>query len=45
MNVELVYAIHPFEAENDDEITFKYGEPITVLEKDEMYGDGWWKVL
>ncbi|CAG8474119.1 3470_t:CDS:10 [Diversispora eburnea] len=43
MGLELVYAIHPFEAENDDEIAFEFGEPITVLEKDEMYGDGWWQ--
>jgi len=40
----IVYAIHNFEAENEDEINFQVGEPITVLEKDEKYLDGWWQV-
>ncbi|KAI8075922.1 uncharacterized protein B0P05DRAFT_546934 [Gilbertella persicaria] len=39
----IVYAIHNFEAENEDEINFSVGEPITVLEKDEKYLDGWWQ--
>ncbi|EPB89725.1 hypothetical protein HMPREF1544_03388 [Mucor circinelloides 1006PhL] len=39
----IVYAIHNFEAENEDEINFQVGEPITVLEKDEKYLDGWWQ--
>ncbi|RCI04627.1 polar growth protein [Rhizopus stolonifer] len=39
----LVYAIHSFEAENEDEIDFLAGEPIVVLEKDEKYLDGWWQ--
>ena len=26
-----------------DEIDFKMGEPIAVLEKDEEYDDGWWR--
>lgn len=40
----IVYAVHNFEAENEDEINFLIGEPITVLEKDEKYLDGWWQV-
>ncbi|CAG8777661.1 21357_t:CDS:1, partial [Racocetra persica] len=40
---EVVYAIHPFKAESEDEVSFEFGEPIIVLEKDELYGDGWWK--
>ena len=44
MTLETVYAIHSFEAENDDEIPFQVGEPIIILEKDELYGDSWWKV-
>lgn len=44
MQQHTVYAIHNFEAENEDEITFKEGEPIVVLEKDEKYMDGWWQV-
>ncbi|ORX54021.1 PH-domain-containing protein [Hesseltinella vesiculosa] len=40
---EIVYAIHNFEAENEDEITFFAGEPIVVIEKDEKYLDGWWQ--
>jgi hypothetical protein len=30
--------------EDPDEISFAAGEPIVVLEKDELYNDGWWKV-
>lgn len=40
----IVYAVHNFEAENEDEINFSVGEPIVVLEKDEKYLDGWWQV-
>ncbi|GBC09395.1 hypothetical protein RclHR1_08820006 [Rhizophagus clarus] len=43
MTLETVYAIHSFEAENDDEIPFQVGEPIIILEKDDLYGDSWWK--
>lgn len=41
---ETVWAIHNFEAEADDEITFHIGEPIVILQKDELYQDGWWEV-
>lgn len=41
---ETVYAIHNFEAENDDELNFYIGEPIIVLQKDDGFNDGWWKV-
>ncbi|KAG0181035.1 polar growth protein [Apophysomyces sp. BC1034] len=41
--LETVYAIHSFEAENDDEIAFSVGEPVIVLEKDDGYSDGWWQ--
>ncbi|KAG2173199.1 hypothetical protein INT43_004573 [Umbelopsis isabellina] len=41
--MEVVYAIHNFEAENPDEIAFQIGDPITVLEKDEKFLDGWWQ--
>ncbi|KAL0142780.1 hypothetical protein V8B55DRAFT_1471313 [Mucor lusitanicus] len=40
---DIVYAIHNFEAENEDEMTFRYGEPIVILEKDDQYLDGWWQ--
>ncbi|KAI9246460.1 hypothetical protein BDA99DRAFT_526911 [Phascolomyces articulosus] len=40
---EIVYAIHAFIAENDDELNFNVGEPIVVLERDEKYMDGWWQ--
>jgi hypothetical protein len=42
--VEYVYAIHDFAPENADEISFKAGEQIEVVEKDDLYGDGWWQV-
>ncbi|KAI3611756.1 hypothetical protein WG66_007675 [Moniliophthora roreri] len=43
MAIEYVYALHDFVPENDDEVPFKAGEPIEVIEKDELYGDGWWQ--
>jgi hypothetical protein len=42
--METVYALHDFVGENEDEITFYVGEPIFVVEKDELYNDGWWQV-
>ncbi|KAI7898963.1 uncharacterized protein BX663DRAFT_522670 [Cokeromyces recurvatus] len=39
---DIVYAIHDFEATNDDEVNLQYGEPIVILEKDDKYLDGWW---
>ncbi|KAI8878418.1 PH-domain-containing protein [Backusella circina FSU 941] len=43
VDLETVYAIHNFEAENDDELSFDIGEPVIVLQKDDGFGDGWWK--
>lgn len=42
--LETVYAVHNFEAENDDELTFQIGEPVIVIQKDDGFNDGWWKV-
>ena len=42
--VEYVYALHDFIPEHDDEVAFRAGERIEVVEKDELYGDGWWQV-
>lgn len=44
MAVEYVYALHEFVPQNDDEIDFEAGERIEVIEKDDLYGDGWWTV-
>ena len=41
---EFVYALHDFSPEHDDEIDFKAGERIRIVEKDDLYGDGWWQV-
>ncbi|KAI0265884.1 hypothetical protein BC834DRAFT_876782 [Gloeopeniophorella convolvens] len=41
--VEYVYARHDFLPEHDDEISFHAGERIEVVEKDDLYGDGWWQ--
>jgi SH3 domain len=41
---EFVYALHDFAPEHDDEISFKAGERIEVVEKDDLYSDGWWQV-
>lgn len=40
----VVYGLHAFLAENEDEISFAPGEEVVVLEKDDQYGDGWWQV-
>ncbi|KAH9170375.1 hypothetical protein EDB89DRAFT_1978632 [Lactarius sanguifluus] len=41
--VEYVYARHDFIPEHEDEISFRAGERIEVVEKDEQYEDGWWQ--
>ena len=41
---EYVYALHDFTPENPDEVAFKVGDRIEVIEKDDLYGDGWWQV-
>lgn len=41
---EFVYALHDFLPENVDEISFKAGDRIEVIEKDDNFGDGWWQV-
>lgn len=41
---EYVYALHDFTPENPDEVPFKAGDKIEVVEKDELYQDGWWQV-
>ncbi|KAJ7269414.1 hypothetical protein B0H12DRAFT_1095698 [Mycena haematopus] len=40
---EYVYALHDFLPEHEDEVPFHAGEPIEVVEKDDLYGDGWWR--
>ncbi|KAH9927346.1 uncharacterized protein B0H18DRAFT_1084840 [Fomitopsis serialis] len=40
---EYVYALHEFTPENPDEVSFKIGDKVEVIEKDDLYGDGWWK--
>lgn len=39
-----VWALHDFSPENEDELAFRAGDEITVVEKDDLYGDGWWQV-
>lgn len=41
---EFVYALFDFVPENPDEIHFKAGDRIEVVEKDDVYSDGWWQV-
>jgi hypothetical protein len=41
---DFVYALHDFFPENVDEISFKAGDRIEVIEKDDNFGDGWWQV-
>ncbi|WFC98930.1 hypothetical protein MYAM1_001663 [Malassezia yamatoensis] len=40
---EYVYALYNFDAENPDEVSFKVGEQIAIVEKDDAYGDGWFQ--
>ncbi|GJE87501.1 hypothetical protein PsYK624_035840 [Phanerochaete sordida] len=40
---EYVYALHDFIPENPDEVPFKAGDRIEVIEKDDLYQDGWWQ--
>ncbi|KZT60847.1 hypothetical protein CALCODRAFT_480491 [Calocera cornea HHB12733] len=40
---DFVYALHDFIAEHEDEIPFRAGERIEVVEKDDEFGDGWWQ--
>ncbi|WFD32289.1 hypothetical protein MSPP1_003334 [Malassezia sp. CBS 17886] len=40
---EFVYALYNFDAENPDEVSFKVGERVLVVEKDDAYGDGWYQ--
>lgn len=42
---EYVYALHDFFPEHEDEVSFRAGERIEVIEKDDLYGDGWWQVI
>ncbi|KAJ3085106.1 polar growth protein [Quaeritorhiza haematococci] len=39
----VVYGKHTFTAEEEDELSFGVNEPLVVLEKDELYNDGWWR--
>src|SRR5882762_10310539 len=41
---EYVYALHDFVPEHDDEVPFRAGERIQIVERDDLYGDGWWQV-
>ena len=41
---EYVYALFDFVPENPDELHFKVGDRIEVVEKDDVYSDGWWQV-
>jgi hypothetical protein len=43
MPAEYVWGLHNFIPEQDDEIDFRANERILVLERDEVYQDGWWK--
>ncbi|KAG8889639.1 polar growth protein [Tulasnella sp. 332] len=40
---DLRWALHDFTPENEDELTFQAGDEIEVVEKDDLYGDGWWQ--
>ncbi|MBW0533119.1 hypothetical protein O181_072834 [Austropuccinia psidii MF-1] len=39
----VIYAVHDFQAKNQDKLSFLAGEAIQVTKKDDQYGDGWWQ--
>ncbi|MBW0513127.1 hypothetical protein O181_052842 [Austropuccinia psidii MF-1] len=39
----MVYAIHNFQAENPDKLSFSASGAIQVTNKDDQYSDGWWQ--
>jgi hypothetical protein len=41
---DYVYALHDFLPEHEDEVSFRQGERIEVVERDDLYADGWWQV-
>lgn len=41
---DYVYALHDFQPEHEDEVPFRQGERIEVVERDDLYSDGWWQV-
>ena len=41
---EYVWALHDFIPQISDEVPFRAGDRIEVVEKDDLYGDGWWQV-
>ncbi|KAI9317750.1 hypothetical protein BX666DRAFT_2154550 [Dichotomocladium elegans] len=41
--LKTVYVSHSFEAKESDEITINKGEIVQVIEKDDVYKDGWWR--
>lgn len=41
--LDRVYALHAFLAENADELSFQQGEWVDVVERDDEFGDGWWR--
>ncbi|KAH7108457.1 hypothetical protein BKA62DRAFT_682246 [Auriculariales sp. MPI-PUGE-AT-0066] len=38
-----VWAVHDFFPEHEDEIDFHAGDRIEILERDDLYSDGWWQ--
>ncbi len=43
INFGLVYGLYDYEAENDDELTFKCSDQMKILAKSNEYNDeGWW---
>jgi SH3 domain len=43
--IKLTSAILDFPGTGEDEISFRRGEIIVVIAKDDGFGDGWWTVI
>ncbi|KAG9037716.1 hypothetical protein FRB95_004562 [Tulasnella sp. JGI-2019a] len=39
----ILRAVHNFTSENEDEITFNVNDLIEVVERGDLYSDGWWQ--
>ncbi len=42
--MEYVWVLHEFKPQEADELPLKAGDRVAVIEKDDVYQDGWWKV-
>lgn len=42
LNGGIVYAVYDYQSEQDDELSFKCGDAITILRRGDEYEKDWW---